>query len=112
MINTMAMTVAERTREIGIKRAIGGSRARVIRELVGEAGLIGLLGGLLGLGLGAVVVSLANEAGRGSGMVLFQLTPQTAIFAVLFSAILGVVAGIIPAWNAARLDPVAALRYE
>ena len=112
VINTMAMTVAERTREIGIKRAIGGSRARVIRELVSEAGLIGLLGGLLGLGLGSVVVYLANEAGRSSGTILFLLTPQTAIFAVLFSTILGVVAGIIPAWNAARLDPVAALRYE
>jgi putative ABC transport system permease protein len=112
VINTMAMTVAERTREIGIRRAIGGSRARVIRELVSEAGLIGLLGGLLGLGLGAVVVWVADEAGRGSGMVLFLLTPQTAVFAVLFSTILGVLAGIIPAWNAARLDPVAALRYE
>ena len=112
VINTMAMSVAERTREIGIKRAIGGSRARVIRELVSEAGLIGLIGGLLGLGLGAVVVYLANEAGRSSGTILFQLTPQTAVFAVLFSTILGVVAGIIPAWNAARLDPVAALRYE
>jgi len=112
VINTMAMSVAERTREIGIKRAIGGSRARVIRELVSEAGVIGLLGGLLGLGLGSVVVVLANEAGRSSGTILFLLTPGTAIFAVLFSTILGVVAGIIPAWNAARLDPVAALRYE
>ena len=112
VINTMAMTVAERTREIGIKRAIGGSRARVIRELVGEAGVIGLLGGVLGLGLGAVVVYLANEAGRSSGTILFQLTPQTAAFAVLFSTVLGVVAGVIPAANAARLDPVAALRYE
>ena len=63
VINTMAMTVAERTREIGIKRAIGGSRARVIRELVSEAGLIGLLGGLLGLGLGAVVV-VPRQRGR------------------------------------------------
>ncbi len=112
VINTMAMSVAERTREIGIKRAIGGSRARVIRELVSEAGLIGLLGGLLGLALGSVVVVLANEAGRGSGTILFLLTPKTAIFAVGFSTILGVVAGIVPAWNAARLDPVAALRYE
>jgi putative ABC transport system permease protein len=112
VINTMAMTVAERTREIGIKRAIGGSRARVIRELVSEAGLIGLFGGLLGLVFGAVVVYLANEAGRSSGTILFLLNPQTAIFAVLFSTVLGVIAGIIPAANAARLDPVAALRYE
>ncbi|HEY6056874.1 MAG TPA: ABC transporter permease [Candidatus Limnocylindrales bacterium] len=112
VINTMAMSVAERTREIGIKRAIGGSRRRVIRELMTEAGFIGFIGGVLGLVLGAVVVIAANEAGRNSGTILFELTPGTAAFAVVFSTILGVIAGIIPAWNAARLDPVAALRYE
>jgi putative ABC transport system permease protein len=112
VINTMAMSVAERTREIGIRRAIGGSRRRVVRELVAEAGVIGLLGGLIGLGLGAAVVVLVNEAGRSSGTVLFDLTAQTAAFAVGFSTILGMVAGIIPAWTAARLDPVSALRYE
>ena len=112
VINTMAMSVAERTREIGIKRAIGGSRGRIIRSLVAEAGLIGLIGGLIGLGLGALVVVLANEAGRAGGTVLFDLTPETAIFAVGFSTILGMLAGIIPAWSAARLDPVTALRYE
>jgi putative ABC transport system permease protein len=110
--NTMAMSVAERTREIGIKRAIGGSRGRVIRELVAEAGVIGMIGGLIGLGLGAVVVALANEAGRASGTVLFDLTPMTAAFAVGFSTILGMMAGVVPAWSAARLDPVSALRYE
>jgi len=112
VINTMAMSVAERTREIGIKRAIGGSRGRIIRELVTEAALIGLIGGLIGLGLGAVVVVFANEAGRSSGMVLFDLTVGTALFAVGFSTILGMLAGIVPAWSAARLDPVEALRYE
>jgi putative ABC transport system permease protein len=112
VINTMAMSVAERTREIGIKRAIGGSRTRIVRELVAEAGVIGLIGGLLGLALGAVVVLLANEAGRSGGTVLFDLTFGTAAFAVGFSTILGMVAGIIPAWSAARLDPVSALRYE
>ena len=112
VINTMAMSVAERTREIGIRRAIGGSRRRIVRELVAEAGVIGLLGGLIGLGLGAAVVVLVNEAGRSSGTVLFDLTSQTAAFAVGFSTILGMVAGIIPAWTAARLDPVSALRYE
>jgi putative ABC transport system permease protein len=112
VINTMAMSVAERTREIGIKRAIGGSRGRIVRALVAEAGIIGLIGGLIGLALGAVVVVLANEAGRASGTVLFDLTPSTALFAVAFSTILGMLAGVIPAWSAARLDPVSALRYE
>ncbi len=112
VINTMAMSVTERTREIGIKRAIGSSRRRIIRELVAEAALIGLIGGLIGLALGAAVVFLANEAGRSSGTILFDLTARTAIFAIAFSTILGMVAGVVPAWNAARLDPVAALRYE
>jgi putative ABC transport system permease protein len=112
VINTMAMSVAERTREIGIKRAIGGSRRRIIRELVTEAAVIGFIGGIIGLVLGAIVVVLANEAGRSSGTILFDLTPGTAIFAVSFSTILGMLAGVIPAWSAARLDPVEALRYE
>ena len=112
IINTMAMSVSERTREIGIKRAIGGSRRRILRELVAESAVIGLLGGLIGLALGAFVVVLANEAGRSSGTSLFDLTPGTALFAVAFSTILGMVAGVVPAWNAARLDPVAALRYQ
>jgi putative ABC transport system permease protein len=112
VINTMAMSVAERTREIGIKRAIGGTRRRIIQELVLEAGLIGFIGGIIGLGLGAIVVALANDAGRASGTVLFDLTTGTAVTAVLFSTILGMIAGIIPATHAARLDPVQALRYE
>jgi putative ABC transport system permease protein len=112
VINTMAMSVTERTREIGIKRAIGGSRRRIIGELVAEAGLIGVIGGVLGLLLGGIVVVVANEAGRASGTILFELTVGTAVFAVAFSTILGMVAGIVPAWSAARLDPVQALRYE
>ncbi|HXI45464.1 MAG TPA: ABC transporter permease [Candidatus Acidoferrales bacterium] len=112
VVNTMAMSIAERTREIGIKRAIGGSRRRIVRELVTEAGLIGFIGGLIGLLLGAIVVILANEAGRSSGTILFELTTGTAISAVAFSTILGALAGFVPALRAARLDPVAALRYE
>ncbi len=112
VVNTMAMSIAERTREIGIKRAIGGSRVRIVRELVLEAGLIGFIGGAIGLVLGALVVILANESGRSSGTILFELTLGTAVTAVLFSTILGALAGLVPAVHAARLDPVTALRYE
>ncbi len=112
VINTMAMSIAERTREIGIKRAIGGSRARIVREFVVESALIGLIGGAIGLALGAALVFAANEAGRNAGTVLFELTAGTAMSAVVFSTVLGALAGLVPALNAARLDPVAALRYE
>lgn len=112
VINTMAMSVAERTREIGIKRAIGARRRRIVRELVIEAGVIGFIGGILGIAFGALVVFLGNEAGRSSGTVIFDLTLPIAVFALTFSTVLGVIAGIVPAWSAARLDPVAALRYE
>lgn len=112
VVNTMAMSIAERTREIGIKRAIGGSRARIVREFVTESALIGFIGGALGLALGAAVVTLVNEAGRSSGTVLFELTSGTALSAVAYSTVLGALAGLVPALNAARLDPVSALRYE
>lgn len=112
VVNTMAMSVAERTREIGIKRAIGGSRSRIVRELVTESALLGFIGGAVGLVLGAVVVLVANEAGRSSGTILFELTPETAVIAIAFATGLGAVAGLVPAVHAARLDPVAALRYE
>jgi putative ABC transport system permease protein len=112
VVNTMAMSIAERTREIGIKRAIGGSRARIVREFVVEASLIGFLGGVIGLALGALVVLVVNEASRTSGTILFELTAGTAISAVVFSTVLGAIAGFVPAVHAARLDPVSALRYE
>ena len=112
VINTMAMSVAERTREIGVKRAIGGGRSRIVRELVTESALIGFIGGVVGLALGAVVVLGANEAGRSSGTVLFELTTGTAITAIAFGTVLGALAGFVPALHAARLDPVEALRHE
>lgn len=112
IVNTMAMSVAERTREIGIRRAIGAGRRRIVRELVTEAGLIGLIGGLLGLALGALIVTLANDAGRSSGTVLFELTASGAVTAVGFAVVLGMIAGFVPALSAARLDPVEALRFE
>jgi putative ABC transport system permease protein len=111
-INTMAMSVAERTREIGIKRAIGASRWRIRREIVMESAMIGLIAGLIGLGIGAAMTMLFNDLGRASGNVLFDLTLGTALTAIGFSTGLGALAGFVPAWGASRLDPVTALRYE
>jgi putative ABC transport system permease protein len=111
-VNTMAMAVAERTREIGIKRAIGASRWRIRREVVLESAAIGLIAGLIGLAIGAAMTILFNDLGRESGNVLFELTVGTAMTAILFSTILGALAGFVPAWHASRLDPVTALRYE
>jgi putative ABC transport system permease protein len=112
VINTMAMSVAERTREIGIKRAIGASSWRIRREIVLESAVIGLIGGILGLGLGALITYLGNEAGRSSATILFDLTLSTAATSVGFATLLGALAGFVPAWHASRLDPVTALRYE
>ena len=111
-INTMAMAVAERTREIGIKRAIGASRWRIRREVVIESAAIGLIAGLIGLAIGAVMTTMFNDLGRASGNVLFDLTLGTAITALAFATGLGAIAGFVPAWGASRLDPVTALRYE
>jgi putative ABC transport system permease protein len=111
-VNTMAMAVAERTREIGIKRAIGASRWRIRREIVFEASAIGLISGLIGLGIGAAMTILFNDLGRASGNVLFELTLGTAATALIFATVLGGIAGFVPAWHASRLDPVTALRYE
>jgi len=112
VVNTMAMSIAERTHEIGIKRAIGASRARIVRDVVAESALIGCIGGSIGLALGALLVTVANEAGRSSGTILFELTAGTALGSVVFSTLLGALAGFVPALHAARLDPVAALRYQ
>jgi putative ABC transport system permease protein len=111
-VNTMAMAVAERTREIGIKRAIGASRWRIRREIVLESAAIGLMAGLIGLAIGGSMTYLFNDLGRASGNVLFELTLGTAITAIAFATGLGAIAGFIPAWHASRLDPVTALRYE
>jgi putative ABC transport system permease protein len=112
VINTMAMSIAERTREIGVKRAIGGGRSSIVRELVAESALIGFIGGVVGLTLGVLVAVAANEAGRSSGTVLFEPTAWTAFTALAFGTGLGALAGFIPALHAARLDPVTALRHE
>lgn len=112
VINTMTMSVAERTREIGVRKAIGASDGAIMRQFISESAVIGLIGGALGLALGALIAMGGNQAGAASATELFLVTPRLAIGSVLFALVLGVFSGLYPAWHAARLNPVEALRYE
>lgn len=112
VINTMTMSVAERTREIGIRKAIGATDGAVMRQFIAESAVIGLIGGLLGLGLGYLIALGGNAAGAADATELFLVTPRLAVGSVGFALVLGVVSGLYPAWHAARLSPVQALRYE
>ncbi|MDO8847332.1 MAG: ABC transporter permease [Coriobacteriia bacterium] len=112
VINTMTMSVSERTREIGVRKAIGASDGAIMRQFVAESAVMGLIGGLLGLGLGAMIAAAGNQAGAASATELFLVTPRLAVGSVAFALVLGVLSGLYPAWHAARLDPVTALRYE
>lgn len=113
VINTMLIAVSERTREIGIKKALGAGRWEIIREFLLESLLIGLLGGILGAALGTAVAAAINFyivqiADQGTG--IFLVTPRLVAAALVFATLLGGVSGIWPAWRASLLDPVQALR--
>lgn len=112
VINTMTMSIAERTREIGIKKAIGAKTRNIMGEYLTEAGLIGLFGGLLGWGLGAVTVTLINKALESSGNQIFLLSWRITMVAIVFSVILGILAGIYPAYHAVKINIVKAIRQE
>ena len=113
VVNTMFMAVAERVREIGLKKAVGATTFNVMGEFLLEATFIGLVGGLLGYGLGVAIVVIRNTFFEpADGSTLFLITPTLTIFAIGFATVLGAVAGVLPAWRAARLDPVIALRNE
>ncbi len=112
VINTMTMSISERTREIGIRKAIGASSRQILSQFLIESGIIGLIGGMIGLGLGWGFTTVANSVGNESGTTLFLLTLRLAIGAVIFAVLLGIIGGLFPSWRAARMNPVEALRYE
>ena len=112
VINTMLMAVTERVREIGLKKAVGAHTRDIMLEVVTESTAIGLIGGLVGFGLGTAIILFANATTPSSQPTLFLITPTLAILSLGFAVALGAAAGIIPAFHAARLDPVTALRSQ
>ena len=113
VINTMTMSVSERTREIGMRKAIGASDRQIVWQFLAEAGIIGFIGGITGLFLGWAVAELSStRPWRAQAMSLFLVTPRLALGSVIFAIFLGVVSGLLPSLHAARMKPVDALRYE
>jgi putative ABC transport system permease protein len=108
IMNIMLVSVRERTREIGIRKAVGARGRDILAQFLVEALTLSLLGGLIGIAVGLLVsAGIGRLAGWG-----FVFSPGTVGVAVLFSLLVGVVFGVWPARQAARLDPIAALRYE
>ena len=120
-MNIMLVTVTERTREVGLRRALGAKSRHIVYQFLLESVLLTLIGGLIGVGVGMAFGSHAtsliqNGFGRGPGTNASDVTVvidfTTVLLAVGISTVIGVVFGLFPALKASRLDPVDALRYE
>jgi putative ABC transport system permease protein len=108
IMNIMLASVTERTREIGIRRAIGAKRRQIIFQFLIETVVLSTMGGLVGIALGVLTPMLITFF---SGMPTV-LTPQSIIWPLVISVGVGIVFGLYPAANAARVDPIIALRHE
>jgi putative ABC transport system permease protein len=106
IMNIMLVSVSERTREIGIRKAVGARTYDILRQFVIEAMVLSALGGVAGIGLGLLVAWALRP------WVPVQMTAGTIVLAFTFSAGIGVFFGVYPAVKASRLDPIEALRYE
>jgi len=116
--NTMFTSVLEKTKDIGIMKAIGAQNKDILLIFLFNSGLIGLVGGIGGVLLGSlasvVIGSMGDPTATGPQAIFSStaLTPSLIIFALFFSVVIGMIAGAIPAYNASKLKPVDALRYE
>jgi putative ABC transport system permease protein len=110
--NTMAMSVFERTREIGILRALGWNRWQVLAHIEIEAVTLGLVGGFLGIALGWCALRALAALPRTASLVSASLHWQLLAEAVGIAVFAGLIAGALPAWRAGQLSPVDALRHD
>jgi putative ABC transport system permease protein len=115
IMNIMLVSVTERTREIGIRMAVGARPLDILTQFLVEAVLLSCIGGLIGFLLGVFAswgfISLINILTSGTKWTLTISIPA-AIIAFLFAAAVGIFFGFYPAWRASKLDPIEALRYE
>jgi putative ABC transport system permease protein len=107
VMNIMFVSVTERTREIGIRKAVGATRRSILLQFVFESSAIGLLGGSIGIVLATLVTAAINAL-----VMPASISLPILVVAVAVSITVGVLAGIVPAFRGARLDPVESLRYE
>ena len=113
ILNIMLATVAERTREIGLRKAVGATNAMVMRQFLLEAGTLTFLGGVMGIIVGVVVSYLMALLMKSLGFDWDFVISITSVFlAVGVSVLTGVIFGLYPSFKASRLDPIDALRYE
>jgi ABC-type antimicrobial peptide transport system permease subunit len=112
MMNAQLMSVFERTREIGVLRALGWSSARVLWMILSEALTVCLVGGVFGVGLGYFLLDLISRSTILMGASTANIDPASLQQAFIVVIVMGLVAGLYPAWRASRLQPVEALRYE
>ncbi|MEW6142641.1 MAG: ABC transporter permease [Chloroflexota bacterium] len=113
IMNIMLVSVAERTREIGIRKAVGAKRRHLLLQFLVESATVSLLGGGIGVVLGEGLSNLANGLQLSSGNYLVTtVSPDIVVLAVIVSVSVGVFFGIYPAFQAARMDPIQALRHE
>lgn len=108
VMNIMLVSVTERTREIGLRKAVGARRLTILFQFLVETLVLSLMGGILGIAIGWAVAEGVSQA----GLITTQVTPSSIALAFGFSAAVGAFFGIYPAWRASRLRPIEALRYE
>ena len=109
IMNIMLVSVTERTREIGVRMAVGARRWDILKQFLIEASIISVMGGALGVLLGLVFTDLLEQWTR---ILRTHTGPWTIWFALAMATVVGIVSGLYPALRASRLDPVEALRYE